>query len=451
MAARRVLVPVVAPGGAARGEGDLIEVYAGPASAPSADADAVQETLARERRALTRDWDPIAMPLRPLGLYRAGLAAVNAARRVRARPPRLALTQRLRRVDPLDGHRLYAVAPRGVTEGDSAGLGLALALLLADQPAGAPVIATGALGASLMRAQRTDVAVVPVAAIPDKLRLLHDLAQRGALDTGGSGRTLILLPAEGFDGQAPDIAPSVAALNDLGFDVRPVASLGEALRHLRLPPARLQGADIAALAGIAGLTFALLSVTLSQSALRAAVPLRFEAPRPGMAQRPFVLCPKTGAMVGFHDDTLTALAPPDTAIGWRAVIGEAPPTTAWLGFDRAHVAQMLIFERTGVQVMVPSDAGGVVTFRPGEEWRWGWRIDEAVEAGALLLLARWGRAFDADALRERLTAAFPELARPEAGRFDVGQIAARARRLAPGGLVFFFRTSEEAQQCEEGP
>ena len=131
---RTVHLPIVQPGaidaGAKRQEDRLIEIYTqhqglSPLSSPEA-----AEAAAIDSKALDKDWDQVAAPLRKVGLYQAGCAAASAVRKLGIEPPIGALYQQVARLAWIEAQRLQSASPSGPSEGRSAELGLALVLLM---------------------------------------------------------------------------------------------------------------------------------------------------------------------------------------------------------------------------------------------------------------------------------------------------------------------------------
>jgi hypothetical protein len=146
---RTVHIPIVQPGGSAggRAEDRLIEVYTQHyAFDPLTKAEEASQR-AVDAKARDKDWDRVAAPLRKVGLYQAGCAAASAVRKLGIRQPLTALFQRISRLAWIEGQRLQSAGAKGPSEGRSAELGLALALLMcASGSRDRQIIATGALG-----------------------------------------------------------------------------------------------------------------------------------------------------------------------------------------------------------------------------------------------------------------------------------------------------------------
>ncbi|MDY6994801.1 MAG: hypothetical protein SVR94_19620, partial [Pseudomonadota bacterium] len=158
---RSVFIPLVERSFAS--EGHLLEVYTERATA---------EDNYNDSKALDKDWDPVAMYLRKVGLYRMGCIAASAVRKLGLKKNKTSIYQWFKPQAWLEQQRLHAAYPERIIEGHSCELGLALLLLMgATQTNTAQyVIATGALSSQAQREH--DVQVLPVSNLTQKLQLV---------------------------------------------------------------------------------------------------------------------------------------------------------------------------------------------------------------------------------------------------------------------------------------
>ena len=258
-----VYMPVVQKGTTETGTaatGQLLEVYA---RAYGLDDDLNDSPVSQSFRvaaeavdtsAIKHDWDRVAAPLRPVGLYKVGLQAASSVRKLGLTIPRLALYQQYHRQAYVERQRLH-LAARKVTddwrqslqstiEGTSAELGLALALLLSASSARPQcVIATGRLGgqpAGLL--EFADVEVLKVNSLPEKLRLVTRLAEQHRLPHSDKSEPLLFFTPTHHDVNGQSVAvsdlPEVTALVRWGVKVIPITRLSEAARLLGAQRAR---------------------------------------------------------------------------------------------------------------------------------------------------------------------------------------------------------------------
>ena len=270
-------VPVVPPAstGDQETEGRLLEIGAQPYGFgedltdlnPAPDQQSAQAT---DDQAIRKQWDRVAAPLRQAGLYASGCTAAAAVRKLGLKKPMFAVYQVLHRQAAVETLRLHLAAAKapsdwqthaGNIEGRSAELALALALLLAaSQAPPRLVIATGCLGAQPAgtRLEHPDVEVLSVGKVPEKLRLVEQLAKTQRLPRGREHTDPVWLftPATFENGGEPvavDTLPEVARLKALGITVVPVNTLMEAAEKLGAQRARWMGQDSVWLGGIVGL------------------------------------------------------------------------------------------------------------------------------------------------------------------------------------------------------
>lgn len=257
-------------------EGALVNVYAKPYGfgedptdqAPEQEQDA-RQAQELDCKAIRLDWDRVAAPLRPAGLYRSGYAAAAAVRSLGLKKPALAIYQTLHRQAYVDTLRLHpgTEATASNIEGRSGELAMALALLLAaSRPPSGLVIATGQLGQIKgTRPEDPDVEVLPVGKLPEKLRLIERLAREKKLPRGPKHTDPVwLFTPTTFDNAGKQVAvetlPEMGQLRSLGITVIPVKTLSEPADRLKARRARWMWQDSAWLGGLACLPLVLGAV-----------------------------------------------------------------------------------------------------------------------------------------------------------------------------------------------
>ena len=468
---RTVHIPIVQPGHAVSGEDGhedkLIEVYT---QLPGLDTMTRQEASrlqATDSKALDKDWDQVAAPLRKVGLYQAGCVAASAVRKLDIAPPRSALYQRISRLAWIDGQRLLAATAKGPSEGRSAELGLALVLLMG--ASGSParqVIATGALGGQPPGVSEDDVEILPVGSLVEKLRLVLTLAGHGSLPRFSRDDELLFFTPQSFDdnGERRDVASlaEVDQLRQMGVRVAPVERLSEAASILNARRSRHLLADRLAQAAV-GLVVLLAGAAGAWSMLPAPnIPISFIAGG-GLAldNEPYQACFTNDG--GFYPIPLaeagvTRELPGGATLAWRVQIGAGDDQhqgiagwiDRWRGAERYHVAQIMLSAHSRAKIIIPQSVGGEdVVIEPGGVWEWAWQLIDTAENNALVLLANADQPFDADQLRISLLERFPETAGGDAtGRgLDLSAAAQFLATQAPGSVRFTFETVETAERC----
>ncbi len=239
-----VCIPVLTKEGTHSGQ--LVEVYAKPYGS----GDDVEDA-----KAIKRELDRVAAPLRPAGLYNAGCQAANSVRKLGLKPPWLALYQWWYRQASVEQQRLHLVQGQlpkewcqslggSNIEGRSAELGLALALLLSASNARQQcLIATGQLGGQPGGPfESREVQIEPINSLPEKLRLVARLAEQEQLPSHDRNKPLLFLtPARcEVDGKWVDTKtlPEVAELKRWGVEVEPCSRLSDAARLIGARRAR---------------------------------------------------------------------------------------------------------------------------------------------------------------------------------------------------------------------
>jgi hypothetical protein len=461
---RTVHVPIVQPGaqdtGARRQEDRLIEIYTqhqglSPLSSAEAASAAAIDSKARDK-----DWDQVAAPLRKVGLYQAGCAAASAVRKLGIEPPIGALYQQVARLAWIETQRLQSASPSGPSEGRSAELGLALALLMG--ASGSPdrqVIATGALGGQPSGHPVDDVEVLPVGSLPAKLDLVLTLASHDNLPRFSRERELLFFTPLTFeeDGQQREVAslPVVEQLIKFGVRVVPVARLGEAATILKARRARHLAADRLLQAAAAIMAMIIAGGVAWHLWPTPRVNLTF-LPAGGMAlaAEPYQACFTADGgyyPVPLDRDGIVRTMPAGSTLGWNVQIvdqgGDGPLLGRWTQPGQYHLAQIMLASSSPAKVVTPSLPNGQpVELPPGGAWEWGWKLTEKPENNMLVLLAQPEKPFDAAAIRQALVERFP--ADADDSELDLTAAANFLSSLAPGSVRFNVRTVEGEDRCD---
>ena len=467
---RTVHIPIVRPNRGPESDQDghedrLIEIYTEHHALEALTKAEEERNLAIDAKALDKDWDQVAAPLRKIGLYQAGCAAASAARKVGIEPPITALYQRVSRLAWIEGQRLQPAVSKGPSEGRSAELGLALVLLMsASGSHDQQIIATGALGGQPLGVTTDDVEILPVGSVPEKLKLVATLARNKALPKFDERRKLLCFVPKQFERDEmwhdTTTLPEVDELADLGVRVVPVGRLSEAAaildarqsRHLFYD--RLAQAAMIALVLLGTAGFGWSHWTKHQD-----VPVRFLAGGgSALASEPYEACfTRDGGFypvpLGRHG--VGRSLPAGSTLGWRVQIGKRPDKQGMieslLAPENYRVAQAMLSRHSSVKVIVPETPdGGPVKLSPGEIWEWGWQLNDSAEINSLVLLVMGDTPIDADAIRSDLIERFPRAQGTDAGQegLDVTAAANYLTAKAMGSAKFNVQTLERISQCE---
>lgn len=466
---RTVHIPIVRP---TRGEADhdghedrLIEIYTEHHALEALTKAEEERNFAIDVKALDKDWDRVAAPLRKVGLYQAGCAAASAARKVGIEPPLTALYQRISRLAWIEGQRLQPAVGKGPSEGRSAELGLALVLLMsASGSHDQQIIATGALGGQPLGVSTDDVEITPVGSVPEKLRLVATLARNKALPRFDERRKLLFFVPKQF--QRDDVwhettsLPEVDELAELGVRVVTVSRLSEAAAILNARQSRHLFYDRLAQAAMIGLVaFGTAAFAWSHWTTHRDIPIRFIAGGgSALSPEPYQACFTNDG--GFYPAPLSRTGverslPTGATLAWRVQIGQPPDEQGliarWFAPESYRVAQAMLSRHSSVKVIIPETPdGGPVKISPGEIWEWGWQLNNLPEINSLVLLAMADKPIDADTLRSDLIERFPK-ARGSAPGDEGLDVTAAANYLAAkamGAAKFNVRTLERTSPCE---
>ncbi len=467
---RTVHIPIVRPNRGRLADHDgqedrLIEIYTQHHALEALTKAEEERNFAIDSKALDKDWDRVAAPLRKVGLYQAGCAAASAARKVGIEPPLTALYQRISRLAWIEGQRLQPAVSKGPSEGRSAELGLALVLLMsASGSHDQQIIATGALGGQPLGVGDDDVEVLPVGGVPEKLRLIATLARNKALPRFDERRKLLCFVPKKFqqDDSWLDTTtlPEVDELTDLGVRVVPVGRLSEAAAILNARQSRHLFYDRLVQAAMIGLVvLGTAAFAWSHWTAHRDIPIRFLAGGgSALALEPYQACFTNDG--GFYPLPLNRNGvgrslPAGATLGWRVQIGDPPEKQGfienWFAPSTYRVAQAMLSRHSSVKVIVPqSSEGGEVRIAPGGIWEWGWQLNDSPEINSLVLLAIADKSIDADALRSDLIERFPKARGTEPGQegLDVTAAANYLAAKATGAAKFNIETLERNSQCE---
>jgi len=466
---RTVHIPIVRPNrGQSHHDGHedrLIEIYTEHHALETLTKAEEERQLAIDVKAIDKDWDRVAAPLRKVGLYQAGCAAASAARKVGIDPPLTALYQRISRLAWIEGQRLQPAVSKGPSEGQSAELGLALVLLMSasgghDQQ----IIATGALGGQPLGVSTDDVEILPVGSVPEKLRLVTTLAKSKALPRFDERRKLLFFVPKQFqqddEWQNTTSLPEVEQLAELGVRVVPVTRLSEAAAILDARRSRHLFFDRLAQAAMVTL---LVGVTAgfawSHWSSHRSIPIRFVAGGgSALSAEPYQACFNGDG--GFYPMPLDRSGmvrslPVGETLVWRVQVGEKPNQQGWIASwfapEKYRVAQAMLSQHSKAKVIVPETPdGGPVTLSPGEIWEWGWQLNDKPEINSLVLLAMADKPIDADTLRSDLIERFPKAqgTKPSEEGLDVTAAANYLAAKAMGAAKFNVQTLERTSPCE---
>ncbi len=463
---RTVHIPIVRPGASAAEaevssrEDRLIEIYTQHRGLSPLSGDEAEKAAAIDAKARDKDWDQVAAPLRKVGLYQAGCAAASAVRKLGLEPPIGALYQHVARLAWIEGQRLQAAGASGPSEGRSAEIGLALALLMG--ASGSPdrqVIATGALGGQPSGHPIDDVEILPVGSLQAKLSLVLTLASHDNLPRFSRDRELLFFTPLTFEagGEQREVAslPEVEQLAKFGVRVVPVGRLGEAATILKARRARHLAADRLLQAAAAVMAVIIIGGAAWHLWPSPKVTMTFlPAGGVALAAEPYQACFTADGgyyPVPLDREGIVRTMPAGSTLGWNVTIEDQVTDSHLLGRwakpDQYHVAQVMLSSSSPAKVIAPSTPDGrPIELVPGKAWEWGWKLTDKPENNMLVLLAQPEEPFDAAAIREALVEEFPSNSTD--GHLDLTAAANFLSSLAPGSVRFDVRTVEGKDQCD---
>ncbi len=433
----------------------LLEVY----SEQSRFSDALSDGKARDK-----NWDPIIAPLLPHKLYPAGLNAVGKVRKFGLKKPFAAFYQWFKPQAWIEQQRLRCADGQGPTEGSSAELGLALALLMG--AAGSKemhVIATGRLAPKLageaLHNKDFDVKIYPVGSLLEKLRLVRELANAGKLpgaplrffipDTGyAAGNTAVPVREHG---EMQQLITELAALN---VQVIPIAWLSEAANILKIGKARVLFLD-QMLRGLLAVSIIVLAGWSSYVWWRdRPIELVFLPDGEG----PFIACVKKleprviATFIGYYDKAVKPAIcnyepciPTHSVLAWKLKAGSNTGVDAELHqrtfFDGYYVAQIMLSEKSPHQILIPHNVNGEPKrIVPGTVWESGFGLNDVEELNAMVLLAQRHEPFNQAELRTALE---------KMEQKSIPSLVDFTAQLAPASEYFVFHSKKQLSLCEE--
>jgi hypothetical protein len=377
--------------------------------------------LAKQNQILA-PWTGIGMwlpaPLRAASLYSHGLHVVNLIRKLRLRPYRWSIYQRFKQYAWLDSQRLYVGNNHFENcEGDSAQLGLAIALLL--NASAIPIrhaIATGSL--STDKHADYDVAIGAVGCIPEKLELL--IAKRKAMDNALPDTPLYCFTPKQYmeNGGLLPVAslPQIQHLAALGITVKPIAWLSEAAKILKADKARRLKQDklVNLLVGV-GLSltvpFMLYSAWKNQPIALQMLPGKIKA-------EPFAVCTnRDNTYVHYTDLERDGGAPVLPLFGketpdYNISLGMIFQPEKTLFSNQYYVAFIHLGEQTGYAIM-NNTGTSAITVPANKPLKWSWLMKEsAKEQNNVLMIVLQRTPIDADKLSQVFYQRFPDIKKP---------------------------------------
>lgn len=402
---------------------------------------------------------PVIARLYDTGLYMFGCMAAMAVRKLGRPPPSLALWQRWHPHAWFETRRLDA-ADTISWEGQSAELGLALALLLPGAQFGGVVMASGSLTGETRELRDRDVAVHPVGHLEAKLRelLKHSTGIRRL--SGGRGALCFTPPTDDQGRPVAELAVT-GQLRERGIEVVPIGWLSEAVKRLGCGRAPFLPADLITLATILTLALGLVLGGAAWLWRDYPIPLAFERGGGQAAVRePYVACITAD---GRH--TVPRSIPRQEQIpllgtgqklAWAVRAGRSDAWDARLLHTLRSEGYYLLFalvSADGRRVLADrAPAGGEASSAPyrvpaGETWEQWFQVPAELGEGeqALVILARRDRGFDPDALGRALDAR----AGSATGADAVYRAVNFLQSQAPGVLVYQFdRSGDGPDVCQ---
>lgn len=465
-----VFIPIVSPGNGGEVSGasntKLIEVYSEPGRTQEGIQD-VWSTL--EHKAIDKYWDLIAAPLRVSSpvLYKSGCVAVSAVRKIQLKKPVLGVFQFFKPGAAIEAQRLYSVSVSALTEGNSAELGLAIALVTSlCNVQDCIIVATGALTADASSQsppliRQGDVKIHSVSQIKAKLAALElDITAGVFSEMSGSKKILVFTPKYGRQGDDEfevNHIPEVQRLQLLGVTVIPVNWLSEVLSVLQTNRTQYLFQDKLVLTVLGTLLIVFMAYYSWVSWRDSHIPMAFvQVGSYDFAAEPFELC-KLGKLrypLPIAKASSIPSIPVASTIAWKTSIGDPNSKDAFLaeqiGYQGFYIIVIVVSEYSPVSFdYVRNDSNNSpLRIRPGDTYE-GWiKLNEMAEVNILMILAQRSKV-DIDQLRTKFNELFvePNATFSQKIRLNVDAVSDFFSKSAPGTLSYSFMTVSEESKC----
>ncbi len=423
-----------------------------------------------EHKAIDKYWDLVAAPLRVSSpvLYKSGCTAVNAIRKLQIKRPLWGLYQHFKPDAALEAQRLYSVNVSGPTEGNSAELGLAIALAanLFDVT-NCIIVATGALSATSVSQstpliRQGDVKIHPVSQLKNKLTALEEDISNGVFSEMIQSKSMLVFTPkyirEDDNEIEVDQIPEVQRLRSLGVFVIPVNWLSEVLNALQAYQTRYLFQDRLILTFL-GLFF-VFSVTYFSwvNWNKSHIPMQFVQAGPyEIPAEPFELC-KLGklqyakALEKQYSIPVISVA---STLAWKSMIGDPNSMDAFfahhLGYQGYFIIVIVVSELSPItfDYMRNDHTNSPLRISPGEFFE-GWiKLNDTAEVNVLMLLAQRFETVDIEQLREQFNERFlvSNVGYIQKTPLNVDAVSDFFTRLVPGTLSYPFLTVMEQSKC----
>lgn len=442
MTRHTVLIPLVQRNSTT---GDLLEIYC-EARLPSAEQKVEREI----------GMNPVTEALRAINLQKQGREAFAATEKLLPAHAKQQFNLEARKIS----HSNFP-DHANIDEGDSAGLGIALVLLMnaGNCTSNSVVIASGAIKVN-PGDERFDVDIVKVNYLDQKFTAA--LAKSALTDS------VFFVPQANVDNDGALLESEPAkGLNDKGIRIIPVATLREAADYLGIviPESspdeedksilqyaaviktknrfRIYGAVAAALFLLCLIAWFVVS---RPSAQQSHASIRFLADSAPYVESPFIVCNPNSRFPNYKKLTVSGLAPQASVkdiLGWRIQIDAANKSNA--AKASYFLLSAFVGEQSGLRLLLVNKKGDFQISLPvGKHWSREHQLDGLdgkAEAGVLVFLAN-AAPFDTDALSEQFNAKFAS------APYKVDLAQAFLKQQADISLIYFFDMTEQPSVCK---
>ncbi len=405
-----------------------------------------------DTKALEKDWHYIAAELRRVGLYEDALQAINSVRKLGLKIPFWAVYQKVRRYSWLDKQRLHSVSVLDC-EGESAQLGLALALLInASQSPHYHVIATGKLSNDTVKNQHHphDVAVKPVGGLQQKLQLL--IEKRRANNFLENEELYFFTPyyyTQGDNTSRVIELAEIKELEKLNIHVKPIRWLSEAANIVQANVSQHLFQDKVIVAGTSLFSTLLLASILYFSWLNKPISIQMLVGKNNA--EPFLVCTNQDETeVSYYDlkrDGGIPVLPVfshknnqyNLGLAWRMQVEKT------IFSQKYYVAFIHLGEKSGFKIITHDPlTGKEITLAANKPFNWLWGMQEEATKNQdnILMLAVQKTPIDVDRINRLFMQRFPASA-------SIKLLAARnyLDTLLPNNYTFTYRSILTAQPC----
>lgn len=408
MTRHSVIIPLVTRASAT---GELLDIYC-----------EASFTTEEDKKDRGNGMNPVTEGLRNLNLHKQGRQAFAATEKLLPAQAKQQLNLTARKIK-------YGNFLANIDEGDSAGLGIALALLMnAGNCAMSTVIASGTIEIDVGD-NRFDANIGAVRDLPQKFAVV--LAKSILSD----GAVFFIPAANVAEDDTLLESETVKSLEALRITIFPVATLREAAEYLKIPIAGRNKPPVKFYwLALVVLVFAISGFSLDLLPAQQRLTVNFVA-----ETSPFIVCNPSGRFPTYKKlavSGLTPLASVQDTLGWHLQVDAIDKNSVYF------LAVAFVGEQSGLKLLpINKQSDFQRDLRVDEKWSWIHQLDNKAEAGVLIFMVKQER-FDLTKLREKFSAQFAH------NPYNVSLAQDFLKHQADASQVYFFETTQQTSVCK---